>query len=35
MSELSDTLQFVADSGKVPVDEADDKLKWVGHPSET
>ena len=33
-SDLSDTLQFVADSGKVPVDEADDKLKkCVGHRS--
>jgi agmatine deiminase len=29
---LSDPLQFVANSGEKPVDEADDKLKCVGHP---
>ena len=29
---LSDTLQFVADCGKKPLNEANDKLKYVGHP---
>jgi agmatine deiminase len=29
---VSDILQFVADSGKGPLNEAGDKLKYVGHP---
>ena len=30
--QMSDTLQFVADSARKPLNEADDKLKFIGHP---